>query len=135
MNPKRSLSLIALLMGVLLAACLQSCTPGAAPAKGGKSCLDCHEEYRTLYAEGVVHKPVKSGDCAGCHRKHGLIGGAYLKVEGAALCFSCHQSFARDLSAKPLLHGPVKEGNCAACHQHHNAAEEKLLNKPLEQLC
>lgn len=135
MNPKRSLTLMALLLGALLVCCLQSCAPGSAPSKGGKSCLDCHEEYRTLFAEGVVHQPVKSGDCAGCHRKHGIIGGAYLKVEGATLCYTCHQPLALELAAKTQLHGPIKEGNCAACHQHHNAPEAQLLNKPAGQLC
>lgn len=120
---------------IVMAALLQSCAPGVTPTKGGKSCLDCHPEYKQRYSQGIVHQPVKSGDCAGCHRKHGLIGGAYLKQEEPKLCFRCHQSFARRLVDNPLLHDPVSKGKCSSCHQPHNAPEKNLLNKPGEQLC
>ena len=123
-------------VSVVLFGVLQACAPGVSgTSKGGKSCLDCHEEYRQRYTEGIVHRPVKSGDCAGCHRRHGLVGGAYLQQEGAALCFQCHQTFVKQLNKAPKLHAPVSNGNCSACHQPHNSPHENLLNRPQEQQC
>ncbi len=135
MKKRSVLSLISAAFLLASIGLLQSCAPSSGPTKGGKSCLDCHAEYKQLYAQGVVHKPVKTGDCAGCHRKHGLIGGAYLKVEEPKLCFTCHQDLGRYLSENTQHHEPVSRGRCSACHQHHNAPHEKLLSKPQDQLC
>jgi len=112
-----------------------ACVPSGQQGNDGKSCLDCHEEYRTLYASGQVHKPVKTGDCFGCHRKHGLVGGAYLKSDGAALCLNCHQALAEELVEKKQHHDPVAKGDCGVCHQPHNSPNGNLLTKPQEQLC
>lgn len=120
---------------VALMVLLQACAPAPVATKGGKACLDCHAEYKSLYDQGVIHQPVKKGDCAGCHRNHGLIGGAFLKVEEPKLCFSCHQDFARDLGTSSNLHSPVQQGHCSACHQSHNAPEPALLVKPGDQIC
>lgn len=121
---------------IVLFGALQACAPGGGgPSKQGKSCLDCHEEYQQRYTEGIVHQPVKSGNCAGCHRRHGLVGGAYLKQEGAALCLKCHQALVQQLNDYSKLHAPVSDGNCSACHQPHNSPNQQLLNQPQERQC
>ncbi len=123
---------------LLLTVCwlLLSCVPSGGPAKkGGKTCLDCHPEYQQKFSAGVVHSPVDKGDCSSCHRKHGLIGGAYLKAEAPNLCFFCHKDLVEDLKKVTVLHPPVQQGLCADCHQPHNAPAKFLLGGERNAIC
>ncbi len=120
---------------VLVVVLLSACAPGAPPTKGGKSCLDCHNEYQEKFSAGVVHQPVAKGDCAGCHRKHGLVGGAYLKAPVPNICFFCHTELAAELKAATEIHPPVKQGECNLCHQPHNAPEKYLLSAERDESC
>ena len=57
-----------------------------------KKCVECHQEVAAKYKEAqVVHNPVVSDSCESCHRPHGVVGGAYLKVNVKQLCYSCHK--------------------------------------------
>lgn len=127
-------SLLAFLL-VLPAVLVTACAPGVQQKKGGKTCLDCHAEYRQRFSAGKVHQPVAKGNCAACHRKHGLIGGAYLKASVPNICFTCHKEMAAGLGESSTLHAPVKEGRCDLCHQPHNAAGPFLLAEARNAIC
>lgn len=120
---------------LLLAALLNSCASSAPAIKRGNSCLDCHPEYKDKFSAGVVHKPAATGDCSGCHRTHGLIGGAYLKAPVPDICFSCHKGLTGELKKATVLHLPVKEGKCNLCHQPHNSPEKYLLAAKRDVIC
>jgi len=126
------------LFGLMLVFFLLSCAgapEGPAP-KERKTCLDCHPKYHALVRKDgpVVHAPVEEGNCAGCHRPHGLIGGAFLKRKQPYLCLGCHKKMMPQLRAK-VVHGPVKKGKCDDCHLPHSAPQKNLLKAPTTQLC
>lgn len=57
-----------------------------------KKCVECHQKKVDEFKKaGVVHKPLKDNECESCHRPHGVIGGAYLKVSEKELCYTCHK--------------------------------------------
>ncbi|RTZ90504.1 MAG: hypothetical protein DSY91_06330, partial [Deltaproteobacteria bacterium] len=126
------------LFWLLLISFLLSCAGAPeGPATGPrKTCLDCHPEYQKLVRKDgpVLHEPVREGNCKGCHRPHGLIGGAFLKVKPPVLCLSCHRKMIPELKAK-MVHDPARKGKCSACHLPHSAPEKNLLKAPVEPLC
>ncbi len=113
-----------------------SCTTQE-PRKVRKGCLDCHPELVEKYAVGIVHQPVKEGQCKKCHRPHGLVGGVYLRTPQPGLCLGCHKQLAEELSGLKgeQLHQPLTKGDCSLCHQPHNAANKFLLEKPAAESC
>ena len=69
-----------------------------------KKCIECHQKKADEFKKaGVVHKPVKGDECESCHRPHGVIGGAYLKVNEKELCYTCHKKMKSMLGKKQRL--------------------------------
>ncbi|BCS53275.1 cytochrome c3 family protein [Geobacter sp. SVR] len=100
-------------------------------AKGAAFCEQCHSP---LVLKKVVHSPVKSGECTGCHRPHGAEGRNLLDDNKnlTATCTGCHDSAP---FKQQFMHGPVAVGQCAECHHPHSSAENALLTQPSRELC
>ncbi|WP_456431518.1 cytochrome c3 family protein, partial [Thermosulfuriphilus sp.] len=113
--------------------CVQGPQPQAPRVK--KTCLDCHPDYKDLVTKDgpIVHQPVSTGQCNGCHRPHGLVGGAFLKSDPPQLCLRCHRSVWEELGRKNI-HKPARRA-CFRCHQPHSAPEKGLLKKPVDSQC
>jgi len=77
------------------------------------------------------HAPFASKDCGACHtEKNGKFG--ELKIEGADLCFKCHDNYDKN----DFIHGPVGAGACLLCHSPHESENPKLLNySNINELC
>ncbi|MCA1796754.1 MAG: cytochrome c3 family protein [Geobacteraceae bacterium] len=99
-----------------------------------KTCLECHEEYNALAQQKVVHAPVEEKNCNGCHRNHGIIGGAYLLKAVPQVCYSCHEGFSPAQLAENV-HQPVAQGNCKACHEPHGGEHKRLHPVAAQELC
>jgi predicted CXXCH cytochrome family protein len=95
----------------------------------GRNCSDvgCHDTYA---GKPVVHSPVGSGDCDGCHELADEKAHRFKFVaEPETLCYECHDEFEGK-----SVHQPVGDGNCVACHDPHASATPKLLNAATEAL-
>ncbi|MBW2266192.1 MAG: hypothetical protein JRF28_08550, partial [Deltaproteobacteria bacterium] len=100
-----------------------------------KKCVDCHQKEAEKFKKAkVVHGPVDDGDCELCHRSHGVIGGAYLKVDKKKLCYSCHKH-THDFLKQKHVHGPVKNEECISCHDPHSSMNKDLLKQKGRNLC
>jgi predicted CXXCH cytochrome family protein len=90
-------------------------------------CESCHD--LAVNEGGIIHAPVKSGDCLGCHNPHGSKTAKLLKND--RLCDSCHDL---ELSGKKI-HGPVAGYMCSACHAPHQSKNKYLLIRDGLDLC
>ncbi|HSN92770.1 MAG TPA: cytochrome c3 family protein [Anaeromyxobacteraceae bacterium] len=126
----------------LLIASLGAASPAAAaapaafklkPGAEGSLCLDCHPNFAAVLKQPVVHTPVRSKDCTGCHNPHASSHGKFLAAEGGAVCLSCHAKIVPE--AARSAHRPVVEGKCTACHDPHASANKFVLLKPANDLC
>ena len=105
------------------------------PRPGGKlpadaSCVtaQCHAE---LTQAAQVHTPVAKRTCDSCHEAD--VGGHKypLKLEGDALCASCHAV----AGTQSHQHKALEKG-CLSCHKSHTSETNFLLNQPsVGQLC
>ncbi len=110
--------------------------PSLCAAAGGCLTGTCHI---TVTSVKRPHDPVKSGECAPCHKqnspRHPVAGekSFTLALQGGKLCATCHDSPGKG----PVSHLPVKEGECLACHQPHGADGRFLLknSEDLSGLC
>lgn len=98
---------------------------------GAESCTFCHK----MDFEGakVMHEPLKTGDCLGCHDPHG--GYDKFTLRGASMrdtCSKCHEDVLAD---KRIVHGPVAAGACGVCHTPHISDNENLLVTKGRDLC
>lgn len=103
--------------------------PQATGGRAGSFCYNCHSNLAELK---TVHKPVKEGNCTGCHVPHSSPAGKLLKSDGSALCYSCHNSAT--FSGWQYPHKPVAAGECVSCHEPHQSVSRKLL-KGKELVC
>ena len=100
-----------------------------------KTCVDCHQkEYKKYSSDESRHNPVIEKLCEGCHIPHGAIGALYLKNEGSALCYNCHEKDKERLEKKNL-HDPLKKKDCLPCHSPHSSKSKKLLRIDGNELC
>jgi predicted CXXCH cytochrome family protein len=92
-------------------------------------CATCHPlSHRT-----VVHEPVRTGNCTGCHDPHGSPHRMMLVDDPTkGLCLNCHKP---EQPAKKFEHGPYAAGGCILCHQPHSSWQPQLLVKPVKDLC
>jgi predicted CXXCH cytochrome family protein len=110
-------------------------------AEGPALCASCHENK--LFEGKVVHGPVASGMCLGCHNPHASDFIGLLKTEPATLCLDCHPDIKKGphviagftRSGHPLgndnrdVQDPLRPGKkfyCAACHEPHRSELPKL---------
>lgn len=103
------------------------------PGAGGKVCLDCHPDFQQKLAAKVVHAPVKSGECTGCHSPHTSAHGKLLAASTSALCTTCHDGIVPDKAVS--RHKVVVEGHCVTCHDPHASPNKALLVKAGNDLC
>lgn len=103
-------------------------------------CFGCHNDAESAASAVSVHEPFRNGRCDQCHLPHGSDRpDAFLKVEPARFCQSCHESveagghlhFFRG-KAKMTLPEDVALDNagnftCLSCHDPHEATGKKLL--------
>jgi predicted CXXCH cytochrome family protein len=95
--------------------------------KAEEICWDCHEPED--FPGQVVHGPVASGNCNGCHDPHRSEYPNLLVRAEAELCEHCHdeQSFAR------LEEHRATDGeDCQRCHDPHAADGEYMLKRDEE---
>lgn len=92
-------------------------------------CAKCHPmEHRN-----VVHKPVRDGQCSGCHDPHGSDHRKMLIADPSrGLCVTCH---IHEQRAEEHVHGPVAAGACILCHEPHSSWRPGLLVKDSNDLC
>ncbi len=64
----------------------------------------------------------------------GVARGQATKLEGAELCYTCHQELKVKF-AQSNVHAPVKEGGCDLCHSPHAARFPKLVRFKGADLC
>lgn len=127
-----------------------SVVPHRGPAKFPKAlnaeppalCASCHEAG--LFEGRVVHAPVGSGQCLGCHDPHASRNLGLLRSAPAQLCLDCHPEVAKaphvvagiTRSGHPLgneareVEDPLRPGRtyyCAGCHEPHRSQRDKLV--------
>lgn len=122
----------AILIGFAVVLLVSKTSP--ARAAGENSC-GCHPQKAT---KPNVHKPVKDGECASCHKatdqKHPRVKkGAFLLTDNgkAGLCNECHDR----KDTKKFVHGPVASGDCLECHDVHQSDNRYQLKEPGGALC
>jgi len=99
--------------------------------KGADLCARCHEPKNR---KGVVHAPLKNGECATCHDPHQSAHKGLLKEDERSLCFRCHKKQEEALKTGTVVHAPVKQ-SCVKCHDPHESAAACLLNAPVPDVC
>ncbi|MCP3905077.1 MAG: cytochrome C [Planctomycetes bacterium] len=97
---------------------------------GHELCTFCHDV--DLDAP-VIHEPLRTGDCTGCHDPHGGPDIKLLKAPSVdLLCQGCHEDLDTD---REFVHGPVAARACSVCHHPHASKYPGLLSKPSRDLC
>ncbi|MFW6038953.1 MAG: cytochrome c3 family protein [bacterium] len=100
--------------------------------EGKQLCTYCHTA-EVPEGAAVVHEPVRSEQCLGCHNPHGGSTRRLLREASvAATCHRCHDQVTRAMDA---LHTPVRDGECIACHAPHAARLPGLLDAAGSDLC
>ena len=103
-------------------------------AKGIKLCEICHSDLQERFRKPVMHTPVKSGDCTGCHNPHASKAKHLLALPGAELCFQCHRKEQARFKQE-YTHTPVRSGECVGCHDPHGSDNRFSLKKKGSALC
>ena len=78
----------------------------------------------------IKHKPYEDGQCDECHSGRRMQ--SRQTASARELCSKCHIDFGKDWK---YWHGPVASWSCNACHSAHESEFEKLLVKPVGELC
>lgn len=96
--------------------------------------VNCHEKdnpelVAKIRNAKVIHKPVATGECSGCHAPHASNFKKLLKEgpQDILLCFTCHKEEVVEMRDAVFKHGPVRDGLCAPCHEPHGSASMKIL--------
>ena len=97
--------------------------------KGGR-CVECHQQVSASVAVG--HAPLVEGDCATCHKPHGLVGALRLQSDEPDLCYQCHEAIGLGVEAAHV-HAEVQ--NCSTCHNPHGSDHKAILRAPQKELC
>jgi predicted CXXCH cytochrome family protein len=127
--------LLSATIGLLVVSCGPATVKRAeAPKEAAKKCLECHPEFLERFSKGVVHAPVKDGDCYGCHRPHGIYGKVIFRAEQPELCYACHPAVQPKNSAKSV-HKPLTAQQCTTCHNPHNSNFSRLLAAEGKESC
>jgi DmsE family decaheme c-type cytochrome len=99
-------------------------------------CFQCHTDVKPSFDMPFHHK-VNEGlvQCSDCHDPHGTFGNNNLKstADQNAICTKCHTE-----TRGPFVyeHAAVKAEGCLACHSPHGSQNARLLNMPnVNTLC
>jgi len=105
-------------------------------ATGSEMCYACHTELPAEHKARYVHKPLKTGNCTGCHDIHSADHAKQLISTSPDLCLSCHDKFVAKKKLATTIHTPSFEGEaCTQCHTPHGSKEKRLLLKKSKELC
>ena len=105
-------------------------------ATGSEMCYSCHTELPAEHKQKYVHKPLKTGDCTGCHNIHSADYPKLLISQSPDLCLSCHEKFVAKKELATTIHTPSFEGEaCTQCHTPHGSSEKRLLTGKSKELC
>lgn len=86
-------------------------------------CFKCHSDFSDQYQ--VMHGPVASGNCTGCHNPHMSKKEKLLTRSGQDICLYCHES---KLVFKNEEHQDLEPSdNCTDCHDPHGGDDRFLL--------
>jgi DmsE family decaheme c-type cytochrome len=103
------------------------------PGAAGKVCFDCHGEFQEKLKASIVHAPVKTGECSGCHSPHTSAHGKLLSASPSDICTTCHADIIPAKAAS--THKVAVEGKCVTCHDPHASNTKGLLIKAGNDLC
>ena len=108
--------------------------PDAEKDGSGQSafCTTCHAG---LGKRIFTHGPITVGGCLPCHDYQSFPNRYELRVQGAELCYGCHDRVQERVKSAAYLHGPVAAGFCAVCHDPHGANERFLLMRKGDRMC
>ncbi len=156
-RPDLSILLLAAVVSMTAGLCVVAAAPPAAPPAAPKTaaatpaqekayslkpgargtlCVSCHAAFQETLKLPVVHKPVKTGDCVGCHNPHASSHGMLLAAEPGAVCARCHASMAATTTAGARsVHAPVAQGACVKCHDPHASKNKGLQLQAGSVLC
>lgn len=85
---------------------------------------ECHREVKQF---AVVHAPVSSNTCDGCHESLDAKAHTFrLLREKAELCTHCHEFSTEGL---PTVHKPVADGDCLGCHDPHGGNSHAIVRE------
>ncbi len=102
------------------------------PGATGAACLECHVDFAGVMKKPVVHTPVRTRQCTGCHAPHASDHKKLLAGGASASCSGCHDVVPK---AAKSAHKPVADGKCTACHDPHAAPAKFNLVKAGNDLC
>ncbi len=100
--------------------------------KGAAYCLECHDERRTDWSNGI-HVVVQCEACHGPYRGCPENGKAMIPVDTVRLCLSCHEAMPARPAQQPqivLAEHPFPDEEsteCQTCHDPHAPTVEELL--------
>lgn len=94
-------------------------------------CYGCHDQD-LFSGKSVVHVPVVSGMCTGCHNPHSSVNEKLLMADLPELCYSCHD---HERLTGTVMHKPAQVGLCITCHNPHQANRKALLIQEMPDLC
>lgn len=98
-----------------------------------KICLGCHTDFEQKLKKKVVHTPVRSGDCSGCHDPHVSTHAKLLAADTRHVCAGCHDAV---IPAKARsVHKVVADGDCQKCHDPHSSDNPASLLGKGNDLC
>lgn len=95
-------------------------------------CAACHVE---LGKRIFTHGPISVGGCLPCHDYQSFPNKYELRVQGAELCYTCHDRVREQIAKASYIHGPVAAGYCVVCHDPHGANERFLLTRKSDRMC
>lgn len=99
----------------------------------GKVCIECHGDFQKILALPVVHTPVRSRNCVGCHSPHASHRARFLADEPNRVCAGCHGDMTP--ASSKSTHKPVADRLCLSCHDPHASTAAAVLVKPAMDLC
>ncbi len=96
-------------------------------------CYTCHDPLNTMK---TVHRPVKKGNCLGCHEMHSSNDKKLISSLPPDLCLFCHSALGKNVDTAKTVHEVIRKGMaCLSCHVPHQSNEPRLLNKAQKDLC
>ena len=123
--------------GIAMATLLVAGDGHANPARlrsgaAGALCRKCHKQFEARLKRKVVHKPLRKGECTGCHNPHAASHKSLLKSDRQHVCDECHQV----LKPKAVsTHSPAAQKRCQRCHDPHASDHAGLLISAQKALC
>jgi predicted CXXCH cytochrome family protein len=97
-------------------------------AQGVDLCWNCHEQDN--FVNKVVHGPVDSGYCLGCHDPHRSASPKLLLHADSELCGQCHD---QRTFPQGELHRASEGDDCVGCHNPHSAGRAYMLRPKTAQ--